>query len=112
MDRINMTAAEIFRDELQARTRTLPLFLRPQLGAILGMLDMWVASVEARLAALQKMPSAAVLNALIADVTDAGLVLAPLDTETDEVRRHRELEEKRLEQMHARLECNSGECDQ
>jgi hypothetical protein len=98
MDRINMTPAEILRDELNIKTRTLPVFLRPQLGPVLGMLDMWVASVEARVAALQKMPSAEVLAVLVQDAADAGVGNGALD-----------IEAKRIAKMHARVNCT--ECE-
>lgn len=65
------TPAEILRTQLEIKRRTLPIFLRPQLGDLLAMIDDWVQSVETRLAGLgarvdrgDKMPSAAALELL------------------------------------------------
>lgn len=59
------------RTQLEIKRRTLPIFLRPQLGDLLAMIDDWVQSVETRLAGLgarvdrgDKMPSAAALELL------------------------------------------------
>lgn len=46
------TPAAILRSELELKRRTLPMFLRPQLGDLLSMLDDWVHSVELRLSAI------------------------------------------------------------
>jgi hypothetical protein len=66
------TPGENIRAQLEHKRRTLPMFLRPQLGDVLGSLDDWIASVELRLAAqdaqirgLNKMPSPAALDALV-----------------------------------------------
>lgn len=65
------TPAEILRTQLEIKRRTLPLWLRPQLGELIDMLDHWVQSVEQRIAAtdgrvrgIDKMPSAASLELL------------------------------------------------
>ncbi len=47
------TPAEILRTQLEIKRRTLPIFLRPQLGDLIDMLDDWVKSVEQRQAALE-----------------------------------------------------------
>jgi hypothetical protein len=63
---------KLFRDALEHKRRTLPIFLRPQLADVLGQLDDWVASVELRLItiearqrALDKLPAAESLDVLV-----------------------------------------------
>jgi hypothetical protein len=65
------TPAEILRNHLEIKRRTLPTFLRPQLVELIGMLDDWVLSVEQRMTILEgrqqradKMPSPAALEML------------------------------------------------
>jgi hypothetical protein len=62
---------ESLRAELALKRRTLPMFLRPQLGDVIDKLDDWIGSTEQRLAAqdarlraLDKMPSAESLDTL------------------------------------------------
>lgn len=50
---------QVFRDALTRKIETLPLFLRPQLAPVLGLLLDWEESVEARLAQLEGVPTAA-----------------------------------------------------
>ncbi len=68
MARTEGTAAEILTRELRQKVATLPIFIRPHLGDVLGMLDDWIQSVEARIAALQKMPSAEALRVLTNEI--------------------------------------------
>jgi hypothetical protein len=52
------TPATLLRAELEHKRRTLPIFLKPQLGDVLDRLDDWVTSVETRLATLDQLVSA------------------------------------------------------
>jgi len=63
---------EILRAQLEHKRRTLPMFLRPQLGDVLAALDDWIEATETRLAGLDarvqrqdKMPAAADLDRLV-----------------------------------------------
>ena len=65
------TPAEVLRNHLEIKRRTLPTFLRPQLLELIGILDDWVISVEQRMTILEgrqqradKLPSAASLELL------------------------------------------------
>jgi hypothetical protein len=69
-----LSPAELLRAELEHKRRTLPIFLKPQLGELLDRLDAYVDSTEkrlgaidARLRAIDKMPSAAMLEQLTRD---------------------------------------------
>lgn len=57
---------QVFRDELAKKITTLPVFLRPQIAPVLGLLFDWVELVEGRLSALEKMPSAEAISGLLA----------------------------------------------
>jgi hypothetical protein len=66
------TPGEILRAQLEHKRRTLPMFLRPQLGDVLAALDDWIAATETRLSDLDarvqradKMPAAADLDRLV-----------------------------------------------
>lgn len=43
--------------EISRQRRTLPIFLAPRLAPLLDLVETWVQSVEARLCAIDKMPS-------------------------------------------------------
>jgi hypothetical protein len=76
MDRINQT----FSNKLATRIATLPVFIRPHLSAILADMLVWVDSVESRITALQKMPSADAI---------AGLNAGPIVSEDAAAKEHR-----------------------
>ena len=44
---------QVFSDALKRQIETLPIFLRPQLAPVLGLLLDWSESVEARLASIE-----------------------------------------------------------
>lgn len=66
------TPTELLRAELDHKRRTLPMFLRPQLGEVIHKLDHWITDTDARLVAIEaqiralnKMPSPAALEVLV-----------------------------------------------
>lgn len=71
---------QVFRDELAKKIATLPIFLRPQLAPILGLLLDWTEFVEGRLKTLDDFP---LLPETPAVVLGPGLTLcAPAETAT------------------------------
>lgn len=76
----NNLPADVLRLEIKALNDSLPIFLRPKVSPVLAYLDVWIQSVEARLRALDKMPSAQAIAMLNA---------APPITEDEAAKEHR-----------------------
>ncbi len=61
---LELSPADELLAELRSQQRTMPMILRPRLLDLCTDLQTWVQSVEARLAALDRMPSADALRVL------------------------------------------------
>jgi hypothetical protein len=132
MDPSTKMIGQVFRDALARKIETLPLFLRPQLAPVLGLLNDWVATTEDRLALIEgqvrginKMPSPEVLESICAPLALSSTCTAPVCTwpvcgcgsmpvveaRGTEYCQKSAIEAKRIEAMRARVD-NCGECDE